>query len=91
MLRCGPEPIPPFLPPVDVASQVAPPLLLRVSEVGNQLGLSRASVQRLLTTGALPSVQIGRSRRVRYADLVIYVASLAAAGAGLVTTPWASR
>lgn len=57
-----------------------PPLLLRVPDVCEQLGLSRAAVQRLLTAGTVPSVTVGRSRRVRYSDLQQYVESLTAAG-----------
>lgn len=40
-------------------------LLLRIEQVGERLSLSRARVYELIASGALPSVQIGRSRRVR--------------------------
>lgn len=51
-------------------------LLLRVEEAAELLGLSRAYVYELLGTGAIPSVKIGRSRRIRPADLDAFVAGL---------------
>lgn len=71
----------PVLAPAATAEQrpSSPPtqtLLLRVPDVCEQLGLSRASVQRLLSSGAIRSVQIGRSRRVLYTDLQKYVDDL---------------
>lgn len=38
--------------------------LLRTSEVQSLTGLSRTTVQALLATGALPSITVGRSRRI---------------------------
>jgi excisionase family DNA binding protein len=53
-------------------------LLLSVPEVAAELGCGRDTVYTLMTTGALPSVTLcGRLRRVRRADLLAYVASLA--------------
>lgn len=40
-------------------------LLLRVEHVGERLSLSRARVYELIASGSIPSVTIGRSRRVR--------------------------
>lgn len=40
-------------------------LLLRVEQVGDRLNLSRARVYELIASGDIPSVTIGRSRRVR--------------------------
>jgi excisionase family DNA binding protein len=40
------------------------PLLLRVSEVSQILGLSRSAVYGLILSGSLASVKIGRSRRI---------------------------
>ncbi len=68
----GPEPAPaagPDTPPV---------LLLRVEDVCAQLSLSRATVNRLIAAGVLPSVRLGRSRRVLYRELERFVADLAA-------------
>jgi len=53
-------------------------LLLRIDEVCAQLSLSRASVYRLVGAGLLPSVTLGRSRRIVQADLDDFVADLAA-------------
>ena len=53
-------------------------LLLRIDEVCAQLSLSRASVYRLVGAGLLPSVTLGRSRRIVQADLDDFVAALAA-------------
>jgi excisionase family DNA binding protein len=70
------QPLAPLAPAADGSPPPGPPLLLRVSDVCDQLGLSRASVQRLLSSGAIRSVQIGRSRRVLYADLQQFVDAL---------------
>lgn len=49
------------------------PLLMRVNEVSHALGLSRGAVYALISEGSLPSVKIGRSRRVAAADLEAWV------------------
>ncbi len=67
----------PLPPEAAAAPGSLPPLLLRVTDVCSQLGLSRSAVQRLIASGALRSVSIGRSRRVVAADLQDYVAALA--------------
>lgn len=54
-------------------------LLLRVPEVAENLGISRAKVYELMAAGELRSVKIGGCRRVRASDLVAYVDELAAA------------
>lgn len=51
-------------------------LLYRVSEAATALGLSRAKVYALISSGALPAVRIDGARRIRAADLAAYVASL---------------
>ncbi len=38
--------------------------LQRISETARFLGVSRSLVYRLINTGALPTVRIGRSRRI---------------------------
>jgi excisionase family DNA binding protein len=60
---------------VDVASAVE----LRIPEVAEQLGISRAKLYELIAGGDLPSVKIGGCRRVRASDLVAYVDALGAA------------
>jgi excisionase family DNA binding protein len=51
-------------------------LLYRVSEVASALGLSRAKVCELISSGALHSVRIDGARRIKAADLEAFVASL---------------
>jgi excisionase family DNA binding protein len=51
-------------------------LLDRVSEVASALGLSRAKVYELISSGALHSVRIDGARRIKAADLEAFVASL---------------
>jgi excisionase family DNA binding protein len=50
-------------------------LLLKIPEVAENLGISRAKVYELMAAGDLPSVKIGGCRRVRAVDLVAYVES----------------
>lgn len=40
------------------------PVLLKPEEVARALGLGRSKVYQFLATGALPSLTIGRSRRI---------------------------
>lgn len=40
------------------------PIMLRPSEVATLLAISRSEVYRLIDRGEIPSVRIGRSRRV---------------------------
>ncbi len=49
-------------------------LLLTVPEVGRVLAISRSKVYELLNSGSLPSVYIGRSRRIRVSDVEDFVA-----------------
>ena len=57
-------------------------LLLRVGEVSQVLGLSRGAVYALILDGSIPSVKIGRSRRVARADLEAWVNEKLARDAG---------
>jgi excisionase family DNA binding protein len=52
-------------------------ILLTVEEAAHELRVCRATVYALLQAGDLPSVQLGRSRRIRRADLEAYVNRLA--------------
>lgn len=54
----------------------APKLLYKVSEAAMALGLSRAKVYELISSGALRSVRIDGARRIRARDLEDFVASL---------------
>jgi len=51
-------------------------LLLDVQGVAECLRVSRTRVFELLASGVLPSVKIGKVRRVRWVDLVAYVTDL---------------
>ena len=48
--------------------------LLRLSEVADRLALSRSMCWKLVATGELPSIRIGRACRVRPSDLEAFVA-----------------
>lgn len=51
-------------------------MLLTPEETAAQLRIARRRVFELLKDGTLPSVKIGRSRRIRSTDLAAYVAEL---------------
>jgi excisionase family DNA binding protein len=51
-------------------------LLLRVDEAAAALGVSRASMYRLLAAGRLRAVRVGRSTRIPAAELERFVAGL---------------
>jgi excisionase family DNA binding protein len=52
-------------------------LLLTVTEAAARLGIGRTLMYELISTGAMPSVRVGRLRRIRAADLETYTAALA--------------
>lgn len=54
-------------------------LLLTVAEAAQQLGIGRTLMYSLISSGQVPSVLIGKLRRVRPADLENYAATLAVA------------
>ena len=51
-------------------------LAYSVKEVGEQLCIGRTAVYRLIKSGELESVRIGRSRRITVLALQTYVAGL---------------
>lgn len=51
-------------------------LLVDLNEAGRRLSVCRRSVQQLVYDGALPSVKVGRSRRIPVIDLEAYVNGL---------------
>lgn len=53
------------------------PLLHTVVDAAKALALSPRQVQRLIATGAIPSVTVGTARRIRHEDLTAFVDSLA--------------
>lgn len=60
----------------EVTDEADDRLLLPVEVVANRLSLSRSRVYELLASGELPSIRIGRSRRIRRDDLIAYVDGL---------------
>ena len=54
--------------------QTAERLLLRPEQGADALGMSRAAFYKLLSSGAVPSITIGRSRRIPVASLEAWVA-----------------
>lgn len=50
--------------------------LLKVAQVATLIGQGRTTTYGLIMSGQIPSVKIGRSRRVRKSDVEAYVASL---------------
>lgn len=53
-----------------------PRLAYSPAEAAQLLGLSRARLYELLTDGSIPSLKIGRSRRIRREALVAYLDQL---------------
>ncbi len=51
-------------------------LVYSPAEAAEQLGICRATLYKLLTDGTIPSVKIGRSRRIRAEALTAYLDSL---------------
>ena len=51
------------------------PQLLRLSEVQERLALSPSAVKRLVWSGQLPSLHLGRAVRVRMDDLAGFIES----------------
>ncbi|MEU4214017.1 helix-turn-helix domain-containing protein [Actinoplanes sp. NPDC026623] len=54
----------------------SPELMLTVKEAAAQLKLSPSYAKKLIASGELPSVKVGRCRRVRTTDLGAYVDGL---------------
>jgi len=51
-------------------------LLLTTAQAAERLGLSRATIQRLLASGELASVHVGRAHRIPVTDLERFVERL---------------
>jgi excisionase family DNA binding protein len=51
-------------------------LLLKVTEAARRLSIGRTQMYKLINTGEIRAVRIGRSRRIRVSDLEAYVAQL---------------
>jgi len=50
-----------------------PEQLLKASDVAEILNVSRAMAYKLMKTGEIPTIQIGKSKRVRMQDLASYI------------------
>jgi excisionase family DNA binding protein len=60
--------------PVSVSQEFSPTkLLLTLTEASQVLAISRSKLYELLNSGHLPSVHIGRSRRIRMKDIEDFV------------------
>ena len=53
-----------------------PDLMLTVKETASRLKISPSHAKRLIATGEVPSVKVGRCRRVRLTDLGAYIDGL---------------
>jgi excisionase family DNA binding protein len=58
---------------LNIQAQESTEYLMSPEEVRQHLGLSRAYTYRLLATGAIPCVRIGRLRKVRRSDWDAFV------------------
>ncbi|MGO9179165.1 MAG: excisionase family DNA-binding protein [Candidatus Limnocylindrales bacterium] len=54
--------------------------LLRIEEAAEALGCSRSHLAQLIAEGSIPSVRLGRARRVPVAALRLWIAAQAVAG-----------
>jgi excisionase family DNA binding protein len=59
-----------------MSNKEAPTPMLTVVEAAKALRFSESYTKQLISKGVLPSVRIGRARRVRRGDLDAYVAHL---------------
>jgi excisionase family DNA binding protein len=67
--------IPDTTTPADIENT---PTLLKVEEAAARLRIGRTTLYALIRTGDIPSVRIGRLRRLRPTDLADYAACLSA-------------
>ena len=58
---------------MDKIKAIEPPLLLRAEEAARLVSLGRSTIFKLLASGELPAVRVGRSVRVRRVDLERWV------------------
>lgn len=54
---------------------VEPPTLITIQAAADHLGLSRSKLYELIADGEMPTVKIGRARRIALQDLRDFVAS----------------
>lgn len=70
------EPAPHQVPPADVAGDDQPRHLVSPEEAARRLSIGHSNLYRLMARGELPSVRIGRLRRLAIQDLDEYVRRL---------------
>lgn len=56
--------------------QIAAERMLTIEEVRERLNAGLTLTKKLIGSGAIPSVKVGRLRRVRESDLAVYMAEL---------------
>lgn len=59
-------------------SRELPELMLTVVEAAQVLKVSKSHAKKLIAAGTVPSVKVGRCRRVRVSDLEKHIANLPA-------------
>jgi excisionase family DNA binding protein len=64
------------LPPPTVVALTNSPILLTVEEAADRLRIGRTSMYRLVTSGAIETVTVGRLRRVPAECITEYVSRL---------------
>lgn len=64
------------MPPINSAELAAAPVLLTVEEAAERLRIGRTSMYRLVASGAIETVTVGRLRRVPIECLTEYVKHL---------------
>ncbi|GAB4075263.1 hypothetical protein GCM10028781_00260 [Nostocoides australiense] len=75
-MQAGPHPITAWRAIPGKGKTMEDKMLYTLSDVAAALSVGRSKVYELVRCGALPSVRIGGSRRVRSEDLATYVDSL---------------
>lgn len=60
----------------DATAQAVPMEMYTVEQAAEALNLSERQTRRLVADGSLPSVTVGRARRVRRSDLDAFIAGL---------------
>lgn len=61
-----------------MSAERAPRLVYNPQDAAAELGVSRQTIYALMAAGELPSVKIGRCRRIRHEALVAYLDRLEA-------------
>lgn len=65
-----------------MSARVLPELMLTVEETAAVMKISKSYAKKLISAGMVPSVRVGRCRRVRLNDLEAHIAGLPTEPAG---------